>query len=173
MFHPNLTRFSGGIYLGSLHTRDWEPVTSTSQALSLVGKTEPVRVRFTLRLKDQRSMWMRDGCKVYMDSYIALNGSCFMVTWTIFQKPPPGGKPNTKPRDQGTPNAPDCWFIPFYHVWGSAWMEIHCQLICYSGPCHTKAMTRDHEIVRAQKKVSKGHPKTLPKSRSVITDPRV
>jgi hypothetical protein len=26
-----------------------------------------------------------DGCKVYMDSYIALNGSCFMVTWIIFK----------------------------------------------------------------------------------------
>ena len=28
---------------------------------------------------------MQDGCKVYMDSYIASNGSCFMFTWTIFQ----------------------------------------------------------------------------------------
>ena len=26
---------------------------------------------------------MQDGCKVYMDSYMASNGSCFMVTWTI------------------------------------------------------------------------------------------
>jgi hypothetical protein len=28
---------------------------------------------------------MQDGCKVYMDSYMALNGSCFMVTWIIFK----------------------------------------------------------------------------------------
>ena len=28
---------------------------------------------------------MQDGCKVYMDSYMVSNGSCFMVTWTIFQ----------------------------------------------------------------------------------------
>ena len=28
-------------------------------------------------------MWMQDGCKVYMESYIASNGSCFMVTWTL------------------------------------------------------------------------------------------
>ena len=28
---------------------------------------------------------MHDGCKVYMDSYMASNGSCFMVTWTIFK----------------------------------------------------------------------------------------
>jgi hypothetical protein len=31
------------------------------------------------------STWMQDGCKVNMDSYMASNGSCFMVTWTIFK----------------------------------------------------------------------------------------
>jgi len=35
--------------------------------------------------KVQRSMWTQDGCKVYMDSYMASNGSCFMVTWTTFK----------------------------------------------------------------------------------------
>ena len=38
-----------------------------------------------LCLRDQQSMWMQDGCKVYVDSYMASNGSCFMVTWTIFK----------------------------------------------------------------------------------------
>ena len=28
---------------------------------------------------------MQDGCNVYMDSYMASYGSCFMVTWIIFQ----------------------------------------------------------------------------------------
>ena len=28
--------------------------------------------------------WMQYGCKVFMYSYMASNGSCFMVTWTIF-----------------------------------------------------------------------------------------
>jgi hypothetical protein len=28
---------------------------------------------------------MQDGCKVYMDAYKALNGSCFVFTWTIFK----------------------------------------------------------------------------------------
>ena len=28
---------------------------------------------------------MHDGCKVYMDSYMASNRSCFMVTWIIFK----------------------------------------------------------------------------------------
>jgi hypothetical protein len=27
---------------------------------------------------------MQDGCKVHMDAYMASNGSCFMVTRTIF-----------------------------------------------------------------------------------------
>ena len=66
-------------------TGDWEPVTITLQALSSVEKAGPVQVRFTLRLRDHRDMWMQDGCKVYMDSYMASNGSCFMVTWIIFK----------------------------------------------------------------------------------------
>ena len=41
------------------------------------------------------------------------------------------------------------------------------------GPLHTRATSRDHEIVRAQKKVSKGRPNTLPKSCSVVMDPQV
>ena len=56
------------------------------QALSLVEKAELVQVRyFTLCSRDQQSMWMQDGCKVYMDSYVAAIGSCFMVTWIIFE----------------------------------------------------------------------------------------
>ena len=35
---------------------------------------------------------------------------------------------------------------------------------------HTRAKSRDYEILRAQKKVSKGHPKSPPESRSVVTD---
>ena len=76
---------SSKIALGPLHTRDWVPMTITFQALSLVEKVEPVQVRFTLRLRDQRSKWIQDGCKVYMDSYMALNGLCFTVTWAIFK----------------------------------------------------------------------------------------
>ena len=41
------------------------------------------------------------------------------------------------------------------------------------GPLHTRAKSRDHEIVRAQKKVSKGHPNTPRNSHSVVTDPQV
>jgi hypothetical protein len=59
-------------------------MTITLQALSLVEKVEPVQVRFTLCLRDQRSMWMQDGYKVYMDSYTTSIGPCFMVTWITF-----------------------------------------------------------------------------------------
>ena len=71
--------------LGSLHTLDREPMTITLQALSLMEKGEPVQVLFTQRLRDQQSMWMQDGCKVHMDSYMASNGSCSMVTSTTFK----------------------------------------------------------------------------------------
>ena len=30
-------------------------------------------------------MWMQDGCKVYMDVYMASSGACFMVPWTILK----------------------------------------------------------------------------------------
>jgi hypothetical protein len=97
------------------HIRDWEPMTITLQALSLVEKAEPVQVHFTLRLRDQWSMWMPDGHKVYMDSYMASNTSCFMGSY--FQKPPLEGRSNTKPWDSSTPNAHKTvclfWFIMF------------------------------------------------------------
>ena len=41
------------------------------------------------------------------------------------------------------------------------------------GPLHTQAKSPDHEFVRAQKKVSKGHPNTPPNSCSMVMDPQV
>jgi hypothetical protein len=47
-------------------------------------------------------------------------------------------------------------------------------LTCDSTPLHTRAKSRDHEIVKAQKKVSKGGPNTPRKSCSfVVTHPPV
>jgi hypothetical protein len=67
--------------------RDWDPVTITLQALSLVEKAEPVQVRFT-----PSYTWGTNGvCEFNMDvksTWIptwALIGSCFMVTWIIFK----------------------------------------------------------------------------------------
>ena len=101
------------------HTRLWdsEPMTITLQALSLVEKADLVQVRSTLCLRDQRSVWMQDGCK-------SLHGFLHGIEWIMFyghldyfQKPPLGGEPNTKRLgDHGTLNAHNRWFILFYHV---------------------------------------------------------
>ena len=40
-----------------------------------------------------------------MDSYMASNGSWFMVTWIVFKKTPLGSRPSIKPGDHGTPNS--------------------------------------------------------------------
>ena len=45
--------------------------------------------------------------------------------------------------------------------------------VSYKGHFHTRAKSRDHVIVRAQKKVCKGRPKTPPKPCSVVTVPKV
>ena len=62
----------------------------------------------------------------------SLHGFLHGIEWITFhghldyfQKSPLGGRPNTKLRDHGTPNAHNHWFILFYHVWGPAWIEIH------------------------------------------------
>ena len=54
--------------------------------------------------------------------------------------------------------------------------SLSCSLLeqvpaCNSGPFHTRAKSRDHEIVRAQKKVSKVRPNTPPKLCLVVTGP--
>jgi hypothetical protein len=41
------------------------------------------------------------------------------------------------------------------------------------GSLHKRAKNHDHEIVRTQKKVSKGRPNTFPTSCSVVIDPQV
>ena len=60
-------------------------MTIALQALSLVKKAGPVPRSLHITLEDQWSMWMQDGCKVYMGSYVALNVSCFKVTWILFK----------------------------------------------------------------------------------------
>ena len=57
--------------------------TSNLHLVGEKGRVGPSLLHTTLR--DQRSMWVQDGCKVYMDSYMASSGSCFMATWTIFK----------------------------------------------------------------------------------------
>ena len=64
----------------------------SKHSLSLVEKVEPVQVRSTLCSRDQHSLWMQDGCKVYTNSYMASNGSCFKATQIMFDNHFLGGK---------------------------------------------------------------------------------
>ena len=73
----------------------------------------------------------------------SLHGFLHGIKWIVFhghldyfQKPPLGGRPNTKPGDHGTPNAHNRWFILFYHVWGPAWIEIHWNSIWLRARSH-------------------------------------
>ena len=49
------------------------------------GGAGPSSLHTTLEGPTEYIKWMQDECKVYMDSYMASNGTCFMVTWTIFK----------------------------------------------------------------------------------------
>ena len=119
------------------HTR-LRPVTITLQALSLVEKAEPpVQLHFTLRLRNQRSMWIHGGCK-------SLHGFLHGIEWIVlhghldyFQNSSCGGRPNIKPLgDHGTPNTHNCWFILFDHVRGPAWVGIHWSSSSLSARSH-------------------------------------
>ena len=117
--------------LGPLRTRDREHVTITLQALSLVEKAEPVQVCFTLCLRDQWSIWMQDGCKHPHGFLHGIEWIMFHGHLDYFKKSPPGGRPNIKLGDHGTPITHNRWFILFYHVWGPAWSELHWNSIWY------------------------------------------
>ena len=95
-------------------------------------------------------MWIQDGRKVYLDSYMASNWIMFHGHLDCFQKPPLGGRPNTKPLgDHGSPNVHNCWFTLFYHVWGPAWIDFHQNSIwlraqSYTTSHYTWGSVHDH-----------------------------
>jgi hypothetical protein len=103
----------------------WVPMSITLQVVSLVEKVVPIQVRFAIHLRDQRMMWMQYACKVHMDTFMVLNGSCFMVTWTIFKNCLLKVGLTQKLGDHFTPNVHNRWFILFYHVWGPTLIKIH------------------------------------------------
>ena len=100
-------------------------MTITLQALSLVKKAEPVQVRFTLRLRDQRSIWTWDGRKLYLGSYMASNGSCFMIISTNLKNHllEVGLIQNHETLVFRMLTTLDLSY--FYHVWGPAWIDLH------------------------------------------------
>jgi hypothetical protein len=68
-------------------------------------------------------MWMQGGCKVYIDSYMASNGLCFMVIWTSFKNHLL--KVGRTQNQETVAFRMNHWFILFYHAWGPTWMKIH------------------------------------------------
>ena len=110
--------------LGSLHTRDWEPMTVTLQASHWWKR------RSRSKFASHYAWGTNKVCECMICSMDVK--STWIPTWITsrghldyFQKPPLGSRPNTKPGDRGTPNAHNCWFILVYHVWGPTWVEIH------------------------------------------------
>ena len=84
---------------GPLHTRDWEPMTTTLQALSLVEKAETVQVRF------QHYAWGTNGvfeCEMDIKStWISTWYQMDFVLWSLglfSQNHFFGGRPNIRPR---------------------------------------------------------------------------
>ena len=81
-----------------------------------------------------------------------IKGTVFYGPLDYFQKPHLGGRPNTKLGDHGTPNAHNCWFILFYHVWGPSWIEIPWNSIWLSARSHITShytwgsMTTQHDF---------------------------
>ena len=68
---------------------------------------------------------MQDGCKVYMDPYMASNRSCFMVIWIIFKNHllEVGLTQNWETMALRTLKTVDLLYL--YHVWEPAWIETH------------------------------------------------
>ena len=103
----------------------------------MVEKEEPVQVCFTLCSRDRRSIWMHHGCKVYMDPYMASNGSCFMVTQTIFTNHLMEAGLTQNRETVALHMLKTFDFIIFYHVWRPAWIGIHWDNIWLRVQSHT------------------------------------
>ena len=110
------------------------PCTS-STLIGGKGGAGPISIHTTLEgLTDGLSM-----CECKMDVESARIPTWHQmdhVSWSfgLFQKPPLGGRPNTKPGDHGTLNAHNLWFFLLYHMWGPAWIEIHWNNIWLRAP---------------------------------------
>ena len=101
------------------------------------------------------------------------------------QNGPCVNKRNDLPKEMGASFAPVMVHPSAWRVEGSGFVRndkvFPQQLVAHPkaqnlrnwGPLHTRAKSRDHGIMRAQKKLVKRSPSTPPKSWSVATDPQV
>ena len=68
------------------------------------------------------------------------NVNTFAKLMVQLGSPRGGGRPNTKSRDYGTPNAHNLWSILLYHARGSAWLETF-EITFERGPNHIRLHT--------------------------------
>jgi hypothetical protein len=59
---------------------------------------------------------MHDGYKVYMDSYMASNGSCFMITWIVFKNRLLEVGLTQNRETMALRTLETFWFVLIYHV---------------------------------------------------------
>jgi hypothetical protein len=87
-------------------------------------------------LEGTTCMWMQDGCKVYTDSYMASNESCFMVTWTLFKNHLLEVSLTQNQKTMPLRKLTTVGLFYFYHVWGPAWIEIYWNSIWLRARSH-------------------------------------
>ena len=111
-------------WLGPLHTQDWEPMTLTLQALSLVEKVEPVKIT------SHYAWGTNEVCECKMDAK-----STWIPTWYRMDHVPwslgiifinrllkVGLTQNHDTMTLRMLTTIDFFYL--YHVWGPAWIEI-------------------------------------------------
>ena len=108
---------NGHMPLGPLHTQRLRVCDRcTSSILSLVEKVEPIQAHFAWGT-NKVSECKKD-VKVYMESHMTSNGSCFMVTWTSFVNLLlEVGLTQTR-ETMAFQNLTAADLVYFYHVWG-------------------------------------------------------
>jgi hypothetical protein len=106
------------------HTRLRARVHYTSS--TLIGwKGELVQVRFTLRLRNQRTIWMQGGYKVHMDSLHGTKWIMFQDDLDYFQKTPLGGKASHRTGRPWHSELTTTDLLYFIMCEDPAWIEIH------------------------------------------------
>ena len=73
----------------------------------------------------------------YKGSYMATNGSCFMVTWTIFRNHLLEVSLTQNRETMALPTLITVGLFYLYHVWGPAWKEVHWNSIWLRARSHT------------------------------------
>ena len=122
-------------------SRDWEPMTLTLHALSLVeikGGAGTSLLHTTLEGPTEYVNGKMDAKFTWIPTWHHMDH----VAWHLdyFQKSPFGDRPKTKPGDHGILNAHNHWFILFYHVWGLAWIAIHWDSIWLRDRSHMASL---------------------------------